>query len=247
LRRIGDEKDADQIEKNQKLPPDYIDPSYPNDPSFPNEHNRIIFDRKADPAEQLKQWQKEYSQACVEVPYSRRAIAALEELMRISLAEQNWQALADSAVARCKIYEHTSDELAGRSVGCVPPNDVRMDYYSRAARAFIHLGKKEEAQKWLDRAVKILPEMSCLEYITLATLELDCDNPALAAKYAELSENLFTEQYMAVYPYAAANVWKKVGQPARAEAIIARKQKMWDASQSRYEQARHSVFNRTGM
>jgi hypothetical protein len=122
-----------------------------------------------------------------------------------------------------------------------------MDFFSRAARSDLHQGKPEEAQKWLDRAIEILPEKSCMEYITIATLELECGKPELASKYAASGDENFTEQYFAVYPHAAASVWNKVGQSARAQADIAKGQQIWENSQKRSNQAQHSPFSRTGI
>jgi tetratricopeptide (TPR) repeat protein len=240
FRKLGNTELAEQVEKSKRVPGDYIDAQYPF------ENNRKMFDPHADPSRQMEQLQKEYLAACLSTPYSSRATSALTTLMHIALSEQDWPVLANAAAARCKIYEHTPDEKAGRSTGCVRPPDDRMDYYSRAARANIHMGNIAEGQKWIDRAVNVLPELTCMESIVVASFALDCGNAAMAQKFAEQGDSLLTEQYLAVFPQASATVWTRLGHPERALAIIEKSKKIRSEVDARVTYGQNHSDDRTG-
>jgi hypothetical protein len=188
----------------------------------------------------IEQLQTEYRAAIVDAPYGRRAISALDELMDLALKQKDWTLLADSATARCKIYEHTPDENAGRSFICIPPRNHRMDYYRYAVQAYLHLNRESEAQKWLDRAAKNLPEKTYGEYFQLADLELKCKNPSLATNYTEGAENQFTAQYQAINPVGLCQLWKRLGHPERAEVFFKKVQEMRAESDAQTKNAQKS-------
>ena len=146
--------------------------------------NQNFFDSLANSDSKIDGLWDSYHQAAKETPNSLQAANALDDLTDIALLDRNWSLMAAAATARCEIYEHTPDPYCGRQVGCIVPSHVRMDYYSRAALAYIHIDKLDEAQKWLDRAIENMHQLTCMEYITIALLEIDCDNRALATKYA---------------------------------------------------------------
>jgi len=234
LKRLGNEDLAMVISETGKVPNSYIDPC------FPFENNRRSFDRHADVPTKIEQLQTEYRAAIVDAPYGRRAISALDELMDLALKQKDWTLLADSATARCKIYEHTPDENAGRSFICIPPRNHRMDYYRYAVQAYLHLNRESEAQKWLDRAAKNLPEKTYGEYFQLADLELKCKNPSLASNYTEGAENQFTAQYQAINPVGLCQLWKRLGHPERAEVFFKKVQEMRAESDAQTKNAQKS-------
>jgi tetratricopeptide (TPR) repeat protein len=235
LRRFGQAQFADKIEKDGKLPDDFVDAQHPY------EHNRVVYERTATRSQKIEALQAEYQAACIETPYSPRAIGALTELMRLAKAEQNWKLLLDVSAARVKQYEHSPDTSAGRSFG-VPPDIVRIEYYSNAALACIHLDKLDEAQKWLERAVKNMPLIRCYEYSRIATLMLDCDNKTAAEKYAMLSEPGFNERYNGLSPWELEKVWKKLGHPERAAALEERQKELKAKSDEQMKNAQTSPF-----
>jgi hypothetical protein len=236
LKRYGKTALLAEIEKTGKLPKSYVDPTHPY------ENNRQAFDLKAEDNIKIAQLQNEYRDACVDAPYSIRAIGALLNLRKIALEQRNWLLLAETAVARCRIEERTPDANAGRNFGCTPPAETRIECYSQAALAYVHLDKISEAQRWLDLAAHNLPEKTCSEYETLATQELDCDDKELATKYIEASEALFTEQYQFVYPWRAVEIWKKLGHPERGEAIVKKAKEMEAANDARTKHSQNSAF-----
>lgn len=236
LRRFGQAQLADKIEKDGKLPDDFIDAQHPQ------EHNRVLYEQTATRSQKIEALEAEYQAACIETPYSPRAIGPLTELMRLAKADQNWKLLLDVSSARVKRYEHSPDTSAGRSFGCESPDSTRIDYYSNAALACIHLDKLDEAQKWLERAVKNMPLVRCYEYSQIATLMLDCDNKTAAEKYAMLSEPGFNERYNGLSPWQLEKVWKKLGHPERAAALEQRQKELKAKSDEQRKNAQASPF-----
>lgn len=195
-----------------------------------------FLDSLTDTDSRIKSLWDRYNLAAKESPYGIPSANALDELTDVALLDRNWSLLAASATARCEIYEHTPDPYFGRQVGCLVPSHVRLDSYSRAALAYIHLDQLDEAKKWLQRAVENMHQLTCLEYITIALLELDCDDRALATKYAELSEPLFTKQFLAVYPAKAERVWNCLGYKDRAAQVGSKARELYEASTARTKQ-----------
>ena len=239
LRKFGNAGLADRIEKDDKWPEGLVDPNFPQE-------NRQLIARDASTGERVAWWQKDLHEACLEAPYSRRAAIAAGTLMNLALQQRNWQLLAESATVAAKIYEHTPDTNAGRNWGCTPPDHTRMQYYSNAILAYVHMDKLDEAQKWIDRADTHMACKTCYEYIQLAMHELDCGDRVRAQKFAELSDANFTEQYAAVVPSMSLTVWKQLGHPERAEALVKKAAEFRAKTDAQSKRAQNSAFKYVG-
>ncbi|MBI2809780.1 MAG: hypothetical protein HYX67_02960 [Candidatus Melainabacteria bacterium] len=229
LRKYGWASEADSLEKDGTLPKAFIDPAYPS------EHQRLVGNID---------WQREADDALKQAPYSRRTFEANEKLLRSYLTSMNWSALEKAGAILASIYEHQPDALAGRSVGCVPPDTHRLDYYIAAAKSNLKMGKIEEAKKWIKRACDVLPELCCWEYQTLGEFEIDLGDKDSAVQYLDRAVNLLTQQYSAVgssLPY----LYKKIGRldgAEKAQAKLSALKAAYDKMQAEAK-AQNNVFN----
>jgi hypothetical protein len=239
LRKFGNTSLADRIEKDDKWPEGLVDPTH-------SQENRQLIARDASTTEKMDWWQKDLKEACIETPYSRRAAIAAGTLMNLALQQRNWKLLAESATCAAEIYEHTLDISAGRSFGCTPPDHTRMQYYSDAILAYVHMDKLDEAQKWIDRADKHMACKTCYEYIQLAMHELDCGDRVKAQKFAEMSDANFTDQYAAVVPQQSLTVWKQLGHPERGAALVRKAAEFQAKSDAQSKRAQDSAFKYVG-
>ena len=128
----------------------------------------------------------------------------------------------------------------------MPPNRQRVDDYSDLIVALIHIDKVDEAQKWIDHAEKNLPDMTCMEYTTLAERESDLGDRQRAQKYAELAEQTYTDQYFAVLPRRARSIWNRLGQPARADFLQKKADAYYQQSQEQSKNAQQSPLKDVG-
>jgi len=145
LRQFGFVEEANSLEKEGRLPKTFIDAEYPY------ENQRLTGD---------VDWQNEAACAFKQAPYSARTFQVNERIMQNALEKMNWSELEKSGSTLADIYEHCSDNVAGRQTGCVRSDVSRIDYYLAAAKANFKMGKTEKAQNWIDRASKVLPEIS---------------------------------------------------------------------------------------
>lgn len=228
LRKFGYVAEADSLEKTGEVPKNYIDPPYPY------EHHRL---------EGNVDWQTEADRASKQAPFSARAFRANENLLRSSLASMDWETLEKSCSALTNIYEHSSDLLAGRSYGCVPPDSRRIDYYLGAAKASYKLGKTEEAKNWIKRAEKILPDLSSWEWQQLGALEIELGDKVVAARLLDNALTLLTQQYSAVGS-SLPSLYSSIDKPESAEKASKRLQelRLTHASQQAEENSQSNIF-----
>ncbi len=210
LRKFGYEAEADSLEKTGDLPKSSINASYPS------ERQRLVGD---------VDWQREADEAVKKEPFSERTSNANVHIIHSSLASMDWNALAKASAVLVSIYEHSSDALAGRSYGCVPPSIYRIDYYIAAAKAASKLGKPAEAKRWIERAVKALPELSSWEWQQLARFEIELGDKVAAENYLDNSVSLLTDQYSAVGS-DIPSMYKSIGKPEGAEKARAKLQEL---------------------
>ncbi|HEY9772864.1 MAG TPA: hypothetical protein V6C81_03535 [Planktothrix sp.] len=234
LRALGQTSLAETIEREKAMPSDYIDPL--------RSHELVNNRDHLSTAQRIENNQKEYSKISVETPYGARAASVLDNLMREAIVEQQWKTLAFAAEARCGIYERFPDISAGHFSGCVIPENDRIDYYSRAARAYIHLNEPDKAKEWLLRAAKVLPEPGCAEYVTIATWLMRSNNKDLAIHYADLADQQFDGYYAAELCY----LWKQLGRPENAQTIEAKAKEFANEDKQR-QNRKPSAFDRTGI
>jgi tetratricopeptide (TPR) repeat protein len=195
LRQFGFAAEADSLEKNGRLPKTFIDARYPNEDHLLADDDDL---------------QNEANLAFKQAPYSSRTNHANKELLENSLRTMNWNVLEKSGAILASIYEHSSDNVAGRRTGCVSSDIDRIDCYLASAKANLKMGKAEEAQKWIDRASNVLPDISCFENQSLGEMAIELGNNDAAKKFLDRALIQLTNQYSAV-GRSLPHLYKKIG------------------------------------
>ncbi|HEY9730505.1 MAG TPA: tetratricopeptide repeat protein [Drouetiella sp.] len=199
LRQFGYVEEAKSLEEDGRLPKTFVDAEHFND-----------YQRVAD-----LDLQNEADRAFKQCPYSPRTFQANLRLMQNSLSSMNWSVLEKSGSTLAEIYEHSSDNTAGRQIGCVISDVSRIDYYLAAAKANFKLGKTKQAQDWIDRAINVLPEISSSEYEALGEMEVELGNKIAAKKYLDRSQSSTMNNAL---PY----LYKKIGEVESARKARAK-------------------------
>jgi len=204
LGRTEELKRTEALSQNRfRLSPDVIDAKYYRE----NKRVRAVYDKWAK-SRDVDAMQAEYEEARKQAPYSPRCIDALETLLEYAACY--WPLVVDSASKRIEIYSRIPDSNAGRPTGCTGPRFTRIRLYSRVIEANIELGRKLEAQKWINRATIELPLLADYELIELAKLAQKCGNRAQAIKFATAAEKSMTANQSWLYS-DLAHIWQTLG------------------------------------